>query len=155
MPTGETKRTKERKYALRILFEMDISEASLEEVLRGKSLAGERKPSDFTLMVVNIVLGNKPWLDRLISSYSKGWEIERMPAVDRNILRMAIAEIIFIDDIPSGVTIDEAVELAKLFSTEDSGRFINGILGQISRDGDAKKICLPKELDSDKLLDDL
>ncbi len=73
-------------------------------------------------------------IDELISHYSEGWALVRMPAVDRNILRVALAEMLYVPDVPIGVTIDEAVELAKEYGTEDSSKFINGILGAVARE---------------------
>ena len=73
-------------------------------------------------------------IDELISRYSEGWALVRMPAVDRNILRVALAEMLYVPDVPTGVTIDEAVELAKEYGTEDSSKFINGILGAVARE---------------------
>ncbi len=72
-------------------------------------------------------------IDELISQYSEGWALARMPAVDRNILRMALAEMLYMPEVPIGVTIDEAVELAKEYGTEESSKFINGILGTVAR----------------------
>ena len=73
-------------------------------------------------------------IDELITQYSEGWALARMPAVDRNILRMALAEMFYMPEVPVGVTIDEAVELAKEYGTEDSSKFINGILGAVARE---------------------
>ncbi len=73
-------------------------------------------------------------IDELISQYSEGWALSRMPAVDRNILRIALAEMLYVPDVPMGVTIDEAVELAKEYGTEESSKFINGILGAVARE---------------------
>ena len=72
-------------------------------------------------------------IDELISQYSEGWALARMPAVDRNIMRVALAEMLYVPEVPIGVTIDEAVELAKEYGTEDSSKFINGILGAVAR----------------------
>ncbi len=78
-------------------------------------------------------------VDELISSYSEGWAVSRMPAVDRNLLRMALAEMLYEPEVPVGVTIDEAVELAKEYGTEESGKFINGILGAVARQIEAEE----------------
>lgn len=71
-------------------------------------------------------------LDELISGHAKDWTIERMPVIDRNLLRMALFEMLYLDEVPAPVAINEAVELAKIYSTEDSSRFVNGLLGSIS-----------------------
>ena len=73
-------------------------------------------------------------IDDIISQYSEGWTLARMPAVDRNILRMALAEMLYVPDVPMGGTIDEAVELAKEYGTEESSKFLNGILGAVARE---------------------
>lgn len=73
-------------------------------------------------------------IDALIGEYADRWPIERMPVVDRNLLRIALFEMLFAPEVPPGVAINEAVELAKMLSTEDSGRFINGLLGRVARD---------------------
>jgi len=122
---------------------MDINRSSLEEVLEGKDLVGEDQPVDFTVQLVNGVQEYIRDIDRVISEYAEGWEIERMPRVDRNILRMSIYELFFMEDIPTAATIDEAVELAKAFSTEDSGKFINGMLGRMNRDREEGVLTLP------------
>ena len=79
-------------------------------------------------------------VDELISTYSEGWAVSRMPAVDRNLLRMALAEMLYEPEVPVGVTIDEAVELAKEYGTEESGKFINGILGAVARQIEAGEV---------------
>ncbi len=73
-------------------------------------------------------------IDELISQYAEGWALSRMPAVDRNILRIALAEMLYMPQVPVGVTIDEAVELAKEYGTEESSKFVNGILGAVARE---------------------
>ncbi len=138
-----TGRSKQRRYALRILFEMDINNSTLVEVLEGKRQVGEDEPGEFTIGLVRGVGGHLLEIDRVISDYSEGWDLERMPGVDRNVLRMSLYELFFVEDIPPGVTIDEAVELAKAFSTDDSGKFINGVLGRVNRDREAGKLSLP------------
>ena len=140
MPKGLSSRSRQRRYARRILFEMDINGSSPEEVLEGKSRVGEEAPGEFTLDLVRGVEEQRPELDRIISDYAEGWDLERMPLVDRNILRMSLYELFYMEDIPSGATIDEAVELAKSFSTEDSGKFVNGVLGRVNRDRDAGRL---------------
>ena len=145
MPKWLSSRSRQRRYALRILFEIDINKSSLDEVLEGKSRVGEDAPGDFVLDLVRGVEKQRPELDSIISEYAEGWDLERMPLVDRNILRMSLYELFYLEDIPSGATIDEAVELAKSFSTKDSGKFVNGVLGRVNRDRDAgKQFLYPK-----------
>ena len=143
MSRGPSARTRQRRNALRILFEMEMNSSTLVEVLEGKRQVGESEQGLFTLELVKGVRMNMPAIDRVLSDYSRGWEIERMPRIDRNILRMSLYEIFFMEDIPAGATIDEAVELAKEFSTEDSGKFINGLLGMVNRDREEGKLALP------------
>lgn len=85
----------------------------------------------FFLDLVNGVEANKSHIDQLLNKYSKNWKISRMPVVDRNIMRMALFEFINRSDIPSSVTINEAVEIGKIYGTKDSGSFINGVLDRI------------------------
>ncbi len=143
MSRGPSGRTRQRRNALRILFEMEMNSTTMVEVLEGKRQVGESEQGLFTLELVKGVRMNLPAIDKVLSDYSVGWEIERMPRVDRNILRMSLYELFFMDDIPPGATIDEAVELAKEFSTEDSGKFINGLLGMVNRDREEGKLALP------------
>lgn len=142
MSKGSSSRSRQRRYALRVLFEVDMNRCPVKEVLEGKREAGEEPPSEFTIQLVEGVLAHRAGIDRVISEYSEGWELERMPVVDRNILRMSIFELFFMEDIPPGPTIDEAVELAKGFSTQDSGKFINGLLGRVNRDRETGVLSL-------------
>jgi len=143
MTQGISARSRQRRSALRILFEMDINESTLEDVLTGRSRVGEDPPPEFALELVRGVRDNLAVLDDTIAGYAEGWDLERMPRIDRNILRMSLYELFFLDDILAGASIDEAVELAKAFSTEDSGKFINGVLGRINRDLEAGTLTLP------------
>lgn len=142
MTKGQSSRSHQRRYALRILFEMDINKTEVREVLEGKRQVGEDEPGEFAIELVEGVIKHMPDLDAVISRYAEGWDIDRMPRVDRNVLRMALFELFF-TDIPPGATIDEAVELAKAFSTEDSGKFVNGLLGKVNRDRESGELSLP------------
>ena len=144
MTRGQSSRSHQRRYALRILFEMDINRTTMREVIDAKREVGEDPPGEFTYLLAEGVVSHMFDIDAVISRYAEGWDIERMPRVDRNILRMALYEIFF-TDIPPGVTIDEAVELAKAFSTEDSGKFVNGLLGRVNRDREAGELSLSTE----------
>lgn len=126
-------RTRQRRQALRILFEMDMNDCSAAEVLEGKRMVGESAAAEFAIELVKGVQDHIGEIDRVISEYAEGWELSRMPCVDRNIMRMSLFELFFLEDVPPGATIDEAVELAKAFSTEDSGKFVNGVLGRVNR----------------------
>ncbi len=130
-----TKRRRAREAALRVLFQMDLGKLTLDEALNTVS-APDWPPDDWTL-VVTLARGTRASLleiDPLIARVAEHWTLERMATVDRNILRMAIYELVSTDT-PVGVVINEAVELAKRYSTEESGRFVNGMLGKIVRSG--------------------
>jgi N utilization substance protein B len=122
-------RTKARKRALDILHAADSLDRPVLEVL-----AENPDAKEFTRELVSGVVEHREELDELIRRYADRWVLERMPIVDRNLLRMGIFELLHRPDIPLGVTINEAVELAKLLSTEDSGRFVNGLLGRVARE---------------------
>jgi N utilization substance protein B len=122
-------RTRARKHALDILHAADALDRPVPEVL-----ADEPDVKEFTRELVLGVIEHRAELDDLIRRYADRWVLERMPIVDRNLLRMGIFEILHRDDIPVAATINEAVELAKLLSTEDSGRFVNGLLGRVARE---------------------
>lgn len=92
---------------------------------------------DFSRELVDLYMENREEIDALIASYADRWSLERMPIVDRNLLRLGFAELLYRGDIPPNVTINEYLELAKAFSTEDSGKFINGVLGKLVRDKSA------------------
>lgn len=122
-------RTRARKRALDILHAADSLDRPVLEVL-----AENPDEKEFTRELVEGVVANREELDELIRRYADRWVLERMPIVDRNLLRMGIFELLHRDDIPPAATINEAVELAKLLSTEDSGRFVNGLLGRVARE---------------------
>jgi N utilization substance protein B len=127
-------RTRERKIAFEILFEHDLNGKSIEEILSLRQEAGLSLPSDFGKTLIQGVVENQSRLDEIISKYAENWRLERMPYSDRTILRLAFFEIFYLPEIPIGVSINEAVELAKDYGTEDSSRFINGLLGKAVRE---------------------
>lgn len=131
-----TARSKARKQALDILFESDIRHSSPTELLSTRLLETEgpsmRSVREYAQELVNGVVRHQRKIDELISTYAQGWDMDRLPAVDRNVLRIAIYELLWREDIPDPVAIDEALTLAKLLSTEESASYIHGVLGQIS-----------------------
>jgi N utilization substance protein B len=129
MGQGTTRRRGARKIALDVLYEHDVSGGSVSEILERYD---PQPAHEFAGVLVRGVVEHRVELDRLISAYAEDWTIERMPVIDRNLLRLGTFELLHLDDVPPAVTINEAVELAKTYSTEDSGRFINGILGRIA-----------------------
>ena len=129
-------RSKARKTALDFLYEADIRGTSAVETLKLRDVVEEgpdaRPIRDYTRELIIGVSENKRKIDELIITYAQGWDMDRMPPVDRNILRLGIYEILWAPSTPDGVAIDEALDLAKQLSTEDSAGFIHGVLGRIS-----------------------
>ena len=126
-----------RRRALDVLYQADVTDALPSEVLREWAEYGEDVP-EFARELVEGVEGNLAELDALIAERSEGWTVARMAVVDRTILRLACYELLHRPDVPVSAAISEAVEAATELSTEDSGRFVNGILGKITRErGDA------------------
>lgn len=129
-------RSKARKAALDLLYEADIRGTSAVETLNLRDVVEEgpdaRPIRDYTRELVNGVGDNFRKIDELITTYAQGWDMDRLPAVDRNILRLGIYEILWSEATPDGVAIDEALALAKELSTDESAGFIHGVLGRIS-----------------------
>ena len=126
-------RRKAREHAVQILFQMDIINLNAREAIdRFTSfLHGDEKVLPFTQELVYGVEKHKNRIDGIIQEHSKNWRLDRMSFVDRNILRMALFELLFENDIPPRVTLNEAIDLGKKFGTEESGGFINGILDSV------------------------
>ena len=124
-------RSKARKAALDILYESDIRNLSPMDIMRDRESDIEFVIRDFTKQLVLGVAQNRERIDEIILMRAKGWAIDRMPVVDRNILRLAVQELLFDKSTPYSVVIDEAVELAKSLSTDDSSEYVNGVLGAI------------------------
>lgn len=126
-------RRQARERALQVLFQVDMVGADPAVVFAqmdeefGKMTDSE----DFAGKLVCGVLDNLIFIDRVIAAVSKDWSLERMANVDRNIMRLALYEVFFCGDIPNNVSVNEAVDLGKLFGGDDSGKFINGILGKV------------------------
>lgn len=129
-------RSKARKQALDILYESDIRSAAADKILESRDISEEgpdaRPIREFTRELIGGVVANKRKIDELITTYAQGWDMDRLAAVDRNILRLGIYEIIWSDEVSDGIAIDEAITLAKELSTDDSATFIHGLLGKIS-----------------------
>lgn len=119
-------RARARRRALELLHAADVSEAEPAALL-------EATDEDFTRALVTGVTAQRAEIDALISARVERWSIDRMPVVDRNLLRLGVFELLYTDT-PHGVVIDQAVTLAKMLSTEESGRFVNGVLGRIARE---------------------
>jgi N utilization substance protein B len=128
-------RRKARKRALDVLYEADLRAVPIDEVLKSSvgRIEGPRPGHlDYAILLVEGVAEHLGRIDELIASYAEGWTLERMPAVDRNLARVAVYELLYRDDIDDAVAISEAVELARQISTDDSPRFLNGVLGRIA-----------------------
>lgn len=120
-------RTDARERALILLYEAESKGIAPSEVL-----AAQISPADeLTTLLVEGVESNREHLDEVIAAHSKGWTLQRMPTLDRNVLRIASFELMARPEVPVAVVLDEAVELAKRFSTDDSGRFVNGVLSAV------------------------
>jgi N utilization substance protein B len=122
-----------RRLAVAIVFQADVMGVSAAEALEERRSLGERIPR-FTEELVDGVAGRLPEIDKVLEEHLQEWTIERLAAVDRAILRVASHELLHREDVPPSVAIDEAVEAAKALSTDDSGRFVNGVLGAIAED---------------------
>lgn len=118
-----------------LLYSSDISEIALEEVINeGLYPADDLDVSEYAEQLVLGVVEHRDEIDQQLADVSENWAIDRMPVVDRAILRLATYEMLFVDDVPVSVSINEAVELAKAYGGEDdSSRFVNGVLGRIAR----------------------
>jgi len=133
-------RSKARKRALDILFQSDVRGEDLPVMLAAEARRAAGEPAReaswlYAREIVDGVIDNRDAIDEQITTFAKDWSLQRMPAVDRAVLRIGTWEILFNDEVPAAVAIDEAVELAKEFSTDESGAFVHGVLGRIARAG--------------------
>ena len=125
-----------RKRAVDLLFEAEARGLTPAEVATSRAELARTQPdvtplADYTVLVANGVTEHAAHLDDLIASHLQGWTLDRIPAVDRAILRVAVWELLHAEDVPEPVAVDEAVKLAKELSTDDSPGFVNGVLGQV------------------------
>lgn len=127
-------RSKARKRAVDILYEADLRSLNAVSVLADRVALADPPISDYTIELVEGVSAHRPRIDDILADYAEGWTVERMPGVDRAVLRLGLYELLWRDDVPDAVAIDEAVELAKALSTDESPRFVNGILARALRD---------------------
>ena len=129
-------RSKARKQALDLLYETDIRGTNLVETLEARDIPAEgpdaRPIRDYTRELINGVSDNRRKIDELITTYAQGWDMDRLPTVDRNILRLGIYEILWSTTVPTSVAIDEALDLARELSSDDSSKYIHGVLGRIA-----------------------
>lgn len=124
-------RRKARRRAVEVLYEAEVRSTSVEDVIKRRRAQPEPPINEFTELLARSVDERRARIDELLDEYAIGWTLERMPVVDRNILRMGAFELLWADDIPDGVAIAEAVGVAKELSTDDSPNFISGLLSRL------------------------
>ena len=124
-------RSKARKRALDILFEADQRGIDPLPLLADRLASSDPPLPQYAVTLVEGVQEHRLRIDELLSTYSQGWTVDRMPAVDRSVLRLGTYELLWCDDVPDAVAVNEAVELAKSLSTDDSPSFVNGLLGRL------------------------
>jgi len=128
-------RSSARQRALEVLYQADLLEQPIATVLARELNDPQRpRPDGYTIELVSGVERRREEVDGRIEAAAERWTLDRMPLVDRNLLRLATYELLASSDVPTAVVLDEAIELAKLLSTEDSSRFVNGVLGRIARE---------------------
>ncbi|WP_019532747.1 transcription antitermination factor NusB [Paenibacillus ginsengihumi] len=138
-----------RELALQCLYQIEMNdvsaEAAIDHVLEEAQTEDEAKlmqekdqiSAQYVTELVKGTASRRSDIDALLSDYLKGWQMDRLSKVDRQILRLAAYEMIYRDDVPPKVVVNEAIEMAKLFGTEESGKFVNGVLGQLIKDAEA------------------
>ncbi|MCQ9206754.1 MAG: transcription antitermination factor NusB [Omnitrophica bacterium] len=129
-------RTKARECALKILYSVDIRKephGEMAQLFWDEHPVIKNEVREFSTFIIDGVAKNGALIDSLISKYATNWQIQRMPTVDRNILRLATYELLFADCVPPKVSINEAIEMAKKYGDKDSGKFINGVLDKINK----------------------
>jgi len=120
-----------RKLALDVLYEHEISHRPVSEILERYA---SNPAYEFAKTLVLGVGKHSEKIDRTLAEYSTDWAVDRMPAIDRSLLRLALFEMMYLDDVAPAVAINEAVELAKIYSTDESSSFVNGVLGKVAGD---------------------
>ncbi len=138
-------RTRARSQALQLLFQAEVVGRSVDDVLDGAYALSDGPLDAYAVELACGVDGLRPSLDRIIARHSHAWSISRMPAVDRNLMRIALYEMVCEDGVEIPVAIDEAVELAKAYGSDDTSRFINGLLGRVAADIEAGIDVLAEE----------
>jgi len=126
-------RSKARKRALDVLFAADLRGDSALEALESAVAEGEGPTNDYTETLVRGVVAEQERIDALLAEHAQGWTLDRMPGVDRNVLRLGVYEMLYVDDVPDAVAVSEAVALARDLSTDESPAFVNGVLGAVLR----------------------
>jgi N utilization substance protein B len=124
-------RSKARKRAVDVLFEADQRRVPAVQVLSERVARANGPSNPYTAELVEGVVASQERIDELISTYAVDWPLDRMPGVDRAVLRLGVFELLYCDDVPDAVVVDEAVEIVKELSTDESPAFVNGLLGRI------------------------
>jgi N utilization substance protein B len=124
-------RSKARKRALDVLFEAEARGVAPAALLDERIAAADSAPNPYVSVLIDGVAQHRDRIDELIGTYAVGWSLDRMPAVDRAVLRIGVFEVLWSDEVPDAVAVDEAVSLARSLSTDDSPAFVNGLLGRI------------------------
>ncbi len=127
-------RSKARKRALDLLYASELRGDDTITTLDQRIADGEGPTNAYTSVLIRGVVEHRRRIDELLSSYSQGWSLERMPAIDRNALRIGVYELLYVEDVPDAVAVTEAIALVKNLSTDESPAFVNGILGALMRD---------------------
>jgi transcription antitermination protein NusB len=127
-------RSKARKRAVDVLYESDVRGTDPIATLAERLAQADPPVPDYAVELVEGVTANVALLDQVLADHAEGWTVDRMPPVDRAVLRLALYELLVRDDVPDAVVIDEAVELAKALSTDDSPKYVNGVLGRVLRE---------------------
>jgi N utilization substance protein B len=126
-------RTKARKRALDVLFASELRSEDAVMALDRAVAEGDGPTNAYTTTLVRGVAEHRAGIDEVLASYSEGWTLDRMPAVDRNVLRLGVYELLYVDDVPDAVAVSEAMSLVRELSTDDSPAFVNGVLGAVQR----------------------
>lgn len=126
-------RSKARKRALDLLYAAELRGEAVGDAVDRAVAAGDTPANQYTLTLVHGVAEHREQIDELLATYSQGWSLDRMPAVDRNALRLGVWELLHADDVPDTVAVTEAMALVRDLSTDDSPTFVNGVLGAIAR----------------------
>ena len=126
-------RSKARKRALDVLYAAELRGEGAVDALDRAIADGEGPSNDYTAVLVRGVVEHSARIDELLSTYSEAWTLDRMPAIDRNVLRLGVYELLFAEDVPDGVAVSEALALVRELSTDESPQFVNGVLGNIQK----------------------
>lgn len=124
-------RSKARKRALDVLFESELRQGAALDVLKERTVQDQPPIQEYAVLLIEGVEAHRERIDELLATYAEGWTLDRMPPVDRNVLRLGAYELIWADDVPDGVAISEAVALVEELSTDESPHFVNGLLARL------------------------